>query len=68
MHRVRSELTGQDKTRERHNVKLLHCHIVAVHEQVQQVDGQMSGCRTQPEVVASDGQEVDKVPSQVELR
>lgn len=65
---VRRELTGQEETRERDNVKLLHCDVVAVHEQVQQVDGQVSGCRTQPEVVADDGHQVGKVPSQAELR
>lgn len=49
-------------------MKLLHCDVVAVHEQVQQVDGQVSGCRTQSEVVADDGHQVSKVPSQAELR
>lgn len=49
-------------------MKLLHRHIIAVHEEVQQVDGQVSGCRTQPEAVADDGYEVCKVSSQVELR
>lgn len=49
-------------------MKLLHCDVVAVHEQVQQVDGQVSGCRTQLEVVADDGHQVSKVPSQAELR
>lgn len=49
-------------------MELLHCDIIAVHEEVQQVDGQVSGCRTQPEAVADDGYEVCKVSSQVELR
>lgn len=62
------ELTGQEKTRERDNVKLLHRDVVAVHEQVQQVDGQVSGCRTQPKVVADNGHKVGKVSSQAELR
>lgn len=48
-------------------MKLLHGDIVAVHEEVQQVDAQVSGCRTQPEVVADDGYEVCKVSPQVEL-
>ena len=49
-------------------MKLLHRDIIAVHEEVQQVDGQVSGCRTQPEAVADDGYEVCEVPPQVELR
>lgn len=49
-------------------MKLLHGDVVAVHEQVQQVDGQVSGCGTQPEVVADNGHQVGKVPSQAELR
>lgn len=49
-------------------MKLLHGDVVAVHEQVQQVDGQVSGCRTQSEVVADDGHQVCKIPSQAELR
>lgn len=48
-------------------MKLLQCDIVSVHEEVQQVDGQVSGCRTQPEAVAYDGDEVCKVSSQVQL-
>lgn len=48
-------------------MKLLHCDIIAVHEEVQQVDGQVSGCRAQPEAVADDGYEVCKVSSQAEL-
>lgn len=44
-------------------MKLLQRHIIAVHEEVEQVDGQVSGCRTQPEAVADDGYEVCKVPS-----
>lgn len=61
-------LTSQKETREGDHVKLLHCDIIAVHKKVQQVDSQVSGCRTQPEVVADDGYEVCKVSSQVELR
>lgn len=49
-------------------MELLHGDGVAVHEQVQQVDGQVSGCRTQPEVVAHNGHQVGKVSSQAELR
>lgn len=49
-------------------MKLLHRDIIAVHEEVQQVDGQVSGCGTQPEAVADNGYEVGKVSSQVELR
>ena len=49
-------------------MKLLHRDVIAVHEEVQQVDGQVSGCRTQPEAVADDGYEVGEVSSQVELR
>lgn len=61
-------LTGQKETRERDHVELLHRDIVAVHEEVQQVDRQVSGRGTQPEVVADDGHKVGKVPSQAELR
>lgn len=49
-------------------MKLLHRDIIAVHEEVQQVDGKVSGCRTQPETVADDGYEVRKVSPEVELR
>lgn len=49
-------------------MKLLHRHIVAVHEKVQQVDSQVSGCRAQPEAIADNGYEVGKVSSEVELR
>lgn len=61
-------LTGQKKTREGDHVKLRHRDIIAVHEEVQQVDGEVSGCGTQPEAVADDGDEVCEVSPQVELR
>lgn len=49
-------------------MKLLHRDIIAVHEEVQQVDGQVPGRRAQPEAVADDGYEVCKVSPQTELR
>lgn len=49
-------------------MELLHRHVVAVHEEVQQVDGQVSGCGAQPEVAAEDGQEVREVPPEGQLR
>lgn len=49
-------------------MKLLQRDIITVHEKVQQVDGQVSGCRTKPEAVTDDGYEVCKVSPQVELR
>lgn len=61
-------LTGQKKTGEGDHVKLLQRDVIAVHEEVQQVDGQVSGRGTQLEAVADNGYEVCKVSSQVELR
>lgn len=49
-------------------MELLHRDLIAVHEKVQQVNSQVSRCGAQPEVVADNGDEVGKVPSQVELR
>lgn len=44
-------------------MKLLHGDVIAVHEEIQQVDGQVSGGGAQPEAVADDGYEVCKVSS-----
>lgn len=49
-------------------MKLLHGDVIAVHEEVQEVDGQVSGCGAEPEVVADDGNEVSKVTPEAELR
>lgn len=49
-------------------MKLLHRDVIAVHEEVQQVDGQVSGRRTEPEAVADNGYEVCEVSPQIELR
>lgn len=65
---VSCTLTGQKKTRERDHVKLLHRDVIAVHEEVQQVDGQVPGRRTEPEAVADNGYEVCEVSPQIELR
>lgn len=65
---VGDTLTGQQETRERDNGKLRLRDIIAVHEEVQQVDAQVSGRGTQPEVVADDGYEVRIVSPQIQLR
>lgn len=48
-------------------MELLHRDVIAVHEEVQQVHSQVSGCWTQPEPVAHYGYEVCKVAPEVQL-
>lgn len=48
-------------------MKLLHRDVIAVHEEVQQVHGQVSSRRTQPEPVTHNGYEVCKVAPEVQL-
>lgn len=67
-HQGMYKLTGQEEAGERHHVELLHGDVIAVHEEVQQVDGEVASCRTQPETVADDGNEVCEVPPEAELR
>lgn len=49
-------------------MKLLHGDVIAIHEKVQQVDSQVSGCGAELQMVADDSYEVSKVPPEVELR
>lgn len=49
-------------------MKLLHSDVIAVHEKVQQVDGQVSGWGAELQMVADDSDEVSKVSPEVELR
>lgn len=42
--------------------------VVAVHEQVQQVDGEMAGRGAEGEAIAHNGNQISKIPPEVQLR
>lgn len=65
---MRTARTRQKQAGEGDHVELLHRDIITVHEEVQQVDGQVPGCGAEAEVVADDGDEVREVPPEVQLR
>lgn len=60
-------LTGQEKAGECNDIELLDGHVIVVHEEVQQVDGQMARCGTQLVAVTEDGQQVGKVAPHANL-
>lgn len=62
------KLTGQEQTGEGDDVELLDGHVIVVHEQVQQVDGQVARRGTQLVAVAQDGQQVREVAPHADLR
>ena len=60
-------LTGKEETGQGDDVELLDGYIVVVHEQVQQVDGQVASRGTQMVAVTQDGQQVRKVSPHADL-
>lgn len=61
-------LTSKQQAGERNDIELFDSHIIVVHEQVQQVDGQMACRRTELVAIAQDGQQVCKVSPHADLR
>lgn len=60
-------LTGQKQAGQRDHVKLLYRDVIAVHEQVQQINSQVSGRRTQLEAIADYSDKVCKISSKAQL-
>lgn len=49
-------------------MQLLDGAVIAVHEQVQQVDCKMSGRRAECEAIAHNGDQISKIPPEIQLR
>ena len=49
-------------------MQLLNRDVIAVHEQVQQVDGKVAGRRAQSEAIAHNGNQISKIPPETQLR
>lgn len=49
-------------------MQLLNRDVVAIHEEVQQIDSKMSSRRAESEAVAHDGNQISKIPPETQLR
>lgn len=62
------EPTCEEQTGKGNDIELLDSHVVVVHEQVQEVNGQVARRRTEVVAVAEDGEQVCKVAAHANLR
>lgn len=49
-------------------MQLLDGDVIAVHEQIQQVDGEVSRRRAEREAIAHNGDQIGKIAPEVQLR
>lgn len=63
----RRGLTGEEQAGQGDDIELLDGDVVVVHEEVQEVDGQVAGGGAQLVAVAQNGQQVGKVATHADL-
>lgn len=49
-------------------MQLLNGDVIAIHKQVQQIDGKVSSRRAECEAIAYNGNQVSKIPPETQLR
>lgn len=49
-------------------MQLLNRDVIAIHEQVQQIDSKVAGRRAQSEAIAHNGNQISKISPETQLR